>query len=462
MVRKPAMQYSNQITSNDEHIKQGSGKKILLDCGANMASTVELFRETYPQGKDFTIHSFEIDDRLAPYFSPYSNHYLHCPLGVADTDGNMTAFSESPWAPDKGENNGKDMQWGGGTLYVDKDELSNTNTGGRRKLSYRKKIPTVDLSKWIQKNTQREDYVVFKLDVEGAEFKILEKMLKDGTFEWIDKYYGEYHISQPVGIDKVERLKIIKDVKTNGKAMLDWAGEQRDYEDFSTIHPSMIPETVVGSAGAIYTKCTKPMYTALVLKIGMSRKQAVKVISTLSSYRIVIPVTLFVYSEFVEEWPDLVKEWTKVYSIGLRGNHPYPTGHFEKMSQNWIREAVVSSEMRLHEHGIIPIYYLHTFRTDGKTNSVLKERGFRIVKAKSSFPPESKPLLTVENYYNYRDVERVPKALRIIYGQLKKNNGGVLSLDTDLPDTSMILVFLLDYLVEKSGFTPVSLGSCIS
>ena len=59
--------------------------------------------------------------------------------------------------------------------------------GGKRLLAHRKKIPVVDLSQWIQKHTSPDDYVIFKLDVEGAEFDILDKMLKDGTFKWIDK-----------------------------------------------------------------------------------------------------------------------------------------------------------------------------------------------------------------------------------------------------------------------------------
>ncbi|XP_071948671.1 uncharacterized protein [Antedon mediterranea] len=223
---------------DDDHKSTDIGpRKILLDCGGNMASTVELFRETYPDGKEFIIHSFEIDERLAPYFSPYEKHYLHCPVGVASEDGNMTAFTESAWAPDKGKNNRRDMQWGGGTLYVDKKELTDTDTGGRRKLSHRKQIPVVDVSKWIQENTRKEDFVIFKLDVEGAEFGILEKMLKDGTFAWIDKYYGEYHKNQPVGLSRSAMSLIIKDVKTKGRKMFDWGAENRNYADFATIHP---------------------------------------------------------------------------------------------------------------------------------------------------------------------------------------------------------------------------------
>ena len=55
-------------------------------------------------------------------------------------------------------------------------------------MGVRPTIPVIDLSAWIKSHLTIEDYVIFKLDVEGAEYDILRKMLKDGTFEWIDKY----------------------------------------------------------------------------------------------------------------------------------------------------------------------------------------------------------------------------------------------------------------------------------
>ena len=54
--------------------------------------------------------------------------------------GTLAAYSESSWSPDKGRNNGKDMQWGGGTLFVDREEKQDKETGGRRKLSVRTKV----------------------------------------------------------------------------------------------------------------------------------------------------------------------------------------------------------------------------------------------------------------------------------------------------------------------------------
>ncbi|KAI8502608.1 hypothetical protein Bbelb_193100 [Branchiostoma belcheri] len=204
-------------------LSAGQGRKILLDCGANVASTVQLFRETYPGGHDFIIHSFEIDERLAPFFAPYPNHVLHCPTGVSNKDGQQQ------------------RPRGGGTLFAWDSEKADTETGGRRKLSLRPTVPTVDLSRWIQENTAVEDYVIFKLDVEGAEYDILKKMLADGTF----KYYGEYHPTQPVtGWNEEEMLKLKSEVNTKGKHMLVWKGELRTYQDFNTMNPPLAQSTL--------------------------------------------------------------------------------------------------------------------------------------------------------------------------------------------------------------------------
>ena len=68
-----------------------------------------------------------------------------------------------------------------------------------------------------------------------------------------------------------------------------------------------------------------------------------------------------------------------------------------------------------------------------------------------------------DNYYKFRDVERIPKALRNIHDELfVKQHGGFLVLDTDLPDTRMIIVFLLDYLIENSGYNLVSVADCVA
>ncbi|XP_033635769.1 uncharacterized protein LOC117296813 [Asterias rubens] len=453
-----------QSLSSAKEVAVASGpRKILLDCGANVASTVQLFQETYPNGHDYTIHSFEIDDRLAPYFKPYKNHNLHCPVGVAATDGNMTAYSEAAWGPNKGLNNGKDMQWGGGSLFVNKQEKDDDKTGGVRKLSYRKLIPTVDLARWIKDSFTKEDYVILKLDVEGAEYGILRNMLDHGAFDFIDKYYGEYHDSQPTGWSQADKNKIRADIKTAGFTMIDWVGERRTYTDFEEIHTAKVPADTPGAAGVTYTTCESNRI-ALVVAIGMNLKRAHKVVSTLAGYRLALPVTLFVYGDFVQQNPEVVKNWGTKFQIGIREDGHNPVGHLEMMPWEWVRMGLVSAILRLGEIGISTGYYMPSVQgtIDAKFNTAAKARGLRVIKPAVEFPAKSGAArLTVDNYYKFRDVERVPKALRLIHDELVRNNGGILSIDSDLPDTYMNSVFLMDYLIENSGFKLVYLNECI-
>ncbi|XP_035696579.1 uncharacterized protein LOC118430004 isoform X2 [Branchiostoma floridae] len=449
----------DKVIAESNRFAQTNGKrKILLDCGGNVASTVQLFRETYPDGKDYVIHSFELDDRLAPYFAPYSNHVLHCPTAVSNKDGNMTAYAESAWSPGKGKTSGRDMQWGGGTLFAHKKEIQDNITGGSRRLTYRRTVPTVDLSRWIKENTNVDDYVIFKLDVEGAEYDILTKMLKEDTFRWIDKYYGEYHGWQSVaGWNKADKAQLIEEVETKGKPLLRWTGEKRTYEDFDVLHPKLVGS--VGKPGVVYSNCIgsaqKRPKLALVVQVGMNAKSARKLVTTLAAHTSNIPLALFVYGDFVELFPQQVEDWAERFTIGMREGQPFPPGHFALQAPGWIRFSLVSAIERHRDIGLQSTLYL----AENVTKSVItvaKDRGLSLIQPTARFPPTKE-----KSYYHYRDVERVPKALRVIADGLG-NTGGILSLDSDHPDSYMISAFLLDYLVENSGFELVSIEECLT
>ncbi|XP_035658098.1 uncharacterized protein LOC118403482 [Branchiostoma floridae] len=436
-------------------------KKILLDCGANVASTVQLFRETYPEGKDYTIHSFELDARLAPYFASYSNHVLHCPVAVSAQDGNISAYAESAWKPDKGKVRGKDMQWGGGAIYVSNSEKNNEKSG--RRFGVQNVIPMVDLSTWIQKNTALEDYVIFKLDVEGAEYPIVEKMIKEGTFKWIDKFYGEFHSWAAVpGWSRGRKQKLRDTMKTHGIKMLDWAGEHKRYQDMEDLHKVDIPGDTPGVAGEVYSNCSRspggPARLSLAVQVGMNRKAAHKLVETIRAHPSNMPVTLFVYGDFVQGHPELITKWAERYTIGIRENAPFPADHWILQNANVMRMSLMSAVQRMKEVGLQAAYY-YPDGLSGRVKDVAKKRGLRIVQPTTKFPPNMGTLLTEDNYYKYRDVERTPKALRILYERI--SDGGILSLDSDHLDSYMISAFLMDYLYENSGFELVNVGNCL-
>ena len=57
-------------------------------------------------------------------------------------------------------------------------------------------VPCIDLSAYIRKLSASYDRIVLKLDVEGAEYDILEKMLSEKTIDLIDQLYCEFHIGK--------------------------------------------------------------------------------------------------------------------------------------------------------------------------------------------------------------------------------------------------------------------------
>jgi uncharacterized protein YfeS len=63
----------------------------------------------------------------------------------------------------------------------------------RENFKIKKEIDCFDFSKYVKDNFKVDDYIVCKLDIEGAEYPVLEKMIKDETIPYIKKLYVEFH-----------------------------------------------------------------------------------------------------------------------------------------------------------------------------------------------------------------------------------------------------------------------------
>lgn len=54
-------------------------------------------------------------------------------------------------------------------------------------------VQGLDFSKWIMENFDKEDYIVCKMDIEGAEYDVLPKMVEDGSIEYMNQMIIEFH-----------------------------------------------------------------------------------------------------------------------------------------------------------------------------------------------------------------------------------------------------------------------------
>ncbi len=60
-------------------------------------------------------------------------------------------------------------------------------------LSQVKMLPCIDLAAFIRNNFEQEDYIILKLDIEGAEYDVLEQLIQTNTIGWLNELYAEYH-----------------------------------------------------------------------------------------------------------------------------------------------------------------------------------------------------------------------------------------------------------------------------
>ena len=54
-------------------------------------------------------------------------------------------------------------------------------------------VESIDLSKWITENFSKNDIIVLKMDIEGAEYTVLPKLIEDGTASYINRAFIEWH-----------------------------------------------------------------------------------------------------------------------------------------------------------------------------------------------------------------------------------------------------------------------------
>jgi len=173
-------------------------KKVFLDCGGNIGQSIKRFKKSKRYDKDFIIHSWEPVDCLSKFYRDQPDITFHN-KAVWTYDGEITFFLDVSKGPRRSL---------GSTIFKEKKSrrLNRKNPAT---------VPCVDFGKWVKDNLSKEDFIILKVDIEGAEYEVLEKMIEDGSINYIDDLYIEWHYHK-VKIPKerhdalLEKLEAIK------------------------------------------------------------------------------------------------------------------------------------------------------------------------------------------------------------------------------------------------------------
>lgn len=175
-------------------------RKFFIDCGGHNGSSVKKFRREIDPDEKFDIYTFEPNPEFGQSYSHFSRHNL-LPYAVWTDDGEQNFFL--------------DREDGDGSTLI--KEKTTKEEGGIGQLDKANpiRVKSIDLSSWLRRNFKQNDYIILKLDIEGAEYQVLEKLCREGTIHFIDRLFIEWHwfktgIPESVHKKLVNRLEALK------------------------------------------------------------------------------------------------------------------------------------------------------------------------------------------------------------------------------------------------------------
>ena len=158
-------------------LRKDNMKKIILDCGSHLGESVRKFKGIFSED-ECEFYMFEPNTYLYDIFNsnPEFNNCKKYNKAISDKNGIVKLW---------GCTNNKNSV--GSTL-----EKSKANWDQIKENDYIE-IESIDLSDFISKNFSKDDYIILKLDIEGAEYDTLDKLFETNIIHYINEFYCEFH-----------------------------------------------------------------------------------------------------------------------------------------------------------------------------------------------------------------------------------------------------------------------------
>ena len=150
---------------------------VFIDGGANVGQTVLAFEKSTLFAKHpWTVVSFEPNPELVPRIPkrPF-----------------LTVREEAMWTKDE------ELEF-----QFSEQETPVLPTVVKFPVMKTVKVKAIDFGQWLSRTYSKDDVVYVKLDIEGAEYAVLEHMLQDGSLSRVDRLYVEFHgVQQATAMD---------------------------------------------------------------------------------------------------------------------------------------------------------------------------------------------------------------------------------------------------------------------
>jgi len=174
-------------------------KNVFLDCGAMDGDVTARWMKTFA---DWDYYLFEADpckaDELGARFADCANvRVKHCAVWD-EGDVLLLHRREKPC---------------GSTFFADK------TTGGEEVAI--EPVPAVDFGVWVEDHLSESDCVVMKLNVEGAEYRVIRRMAEVGVLAWVDVLYVGWHACKVPSL-RSEHARALRLLRESGVRWKEW------------------------------------------------------------------------------------------------------------------------------------------------------------------------------------------------------------------------------------------------
>jgi FkbM family methyltransferase len=172
-------------------------RRVFVDCGANTCTVLRSFVKKLP--KDFEFVAFEPQPELRragrrAVRDLRDTKIDFIPKAVWIENGVIDLYLATEW--------GRNHR-GGSTLIAG-------HTKNKSSVDYADpvRVEALDFSEWLRRNFDEDDHVIVKMDIEGAEYDVLEKVIRDGNLPLIDELIVEFHqrMNDTIPKERHERL----------------------------------------------------------------------------------------------------------------------------------------------------------------------------------------------------------------------------------------------------------------
>jgi len=80
------------------------------------------------------------------------------------------------------------------------------------------KVQCFDFSKWLLNNFEGDDKIILKMNIEGAEYEVLEKCIADRSIDLIDELYVRWHWNK-IGMEEKRHTDLVGRLNATGVKM---------------------------------------------------------------------------------------------------------------------------------------------------------------------------------------------------------------------------------------------------